>query len=297
MKHLMYGTVSALALLLTMQGGAKADATLATSVTLTEANAAAAVLVDAANTIDDLAFFAASGAFQVQQNNSINSIAAQNAAIDARSENNQLDIVPQLNTAVSVNLDAANLAIGVAVVSVNLIEDAAFEFATGEFQVQQNHAINSITGQNMGTTAISDPRGLVIAAQLGVADADNDVLINRAIHTAVINSNTITDDAFAAASGAFQVQQNASINSSVQQNAAISAISAPGGAIFVSQAAEAELDSAVAGNLAVADIVRATNNIDGAAFFAAKGMFQVQQNNSINSAVTQNMAVSATSTH
>ena len=29
MKHLMYGTVSALALLLTMQGGAKADATLA----------------------------------------------------------------------------------------------------------------------------------------------------------------------------------------------------------------------------------------------------------------------------
>jgi hypothetical protein len=180
---------------------------------------------------------------------------------------------------------------------VNLIEDAAFEFATGEFQVQQNQAINSITGQNMGTTAISDPRGLVIAAQLGVADADNDVLINRAIHTAVINSNTITDDAFAAASGAFQVQQNASINSSVQQNAAISAISAPGGAIFVSQAAEAELDSAVAGNLAVADIVRATNNIDGAAFFAAKGMFQVQQNNSINSAVTQNMAVSATSTH
>src|SRR5579864_9735932 len=110
MKNIMYGSVSALALLLLTQSGARADAALSTSVTDTTVNAAAAVLVDTANVINDLAFFAASGAFQVQQNNSVNSAASQNAAIDARAENRQVDVPVQANTALSANFDTGNLA-------------------------------------------------------------------------------------------------------------------------------------------------------------------------------------------
>jgi len=254
------------------------------------------VLVDATNTIDDLAFFAASGAFQVQQNNSVNSVASQNAAVDARAESLTLDIVAQVNIATSDSLDAANPAVAVAVTSTNTISGNAFGAASGAFQVQQNQAINSVTGQNQGIGAISDPGGVVIASQIGVAEQTNDTTDNVSTAVLVTNANLIAGAAFAGASGAFQVQQNASVDSSTQQNMAVSAISAPGGLILVSQAADADLDSTVTGNVALDVAVTSTNTIRGNAFLAAHGAFQVQQNNSINSAVSQNTAVSATST-
>jgi len=297
MKHVMYGTVSALALLLAVHDGAKADSTLTTSVTATDVNAAAAVLVDAANTIDDLAFFAASGAFQVQQNNSVNSVASQNAAIDAKAESFTVEVVAQANVGLSTGLNADNVAEAVAVTSLNLIDGAAFGGASGAFQVQQNHAINGTTGQNLGISAISDPFGLVEVGQLSDATEDNTTFGNVATATLVTSANLITGTAFSAASGAFQVQQNNSINSSAQQDMTIAAISAPGGLILVGQASDADLTSTVTGNLAAGAAVVATNTINAGAFLAAHGAFQVQQNNSINSAVSQNMAISAVSTH
>jgi hypothetical protein len=292
MKHLMYGSVSAFALLLALHGAAKADATLSTSVTLTAANPALGVLVDSANAIDDLSFFAAAGAFQVQQNNSVNSSASQNAAIDARSLNHASIGVGQLNTALSANLNTVNTALGVLVLSLNRITNDSFDAASGQFQVQQNQAVNSTTGQNSAITALVDSGAGIGALQAGVAAASNTTTYNNASDTAVINTNAI-DDSFEGASGVFQIQQNASINSSTQQNVAVSSVADPGGAVSVSQVSLAAASAAVTDNRSYDNTVASSNQVNPDSFLAASGVFQVQQSNSINSAATQNMAVGA----
>ena len=108
---------------------------------------------------------------------------------------------------------------------------------------------------------------------------------------------TIAGSAFKNAKGAFQVQQNNAINSSTQQNMAIAAVNAPGGNPFgVSEQENATLSHTVSFNTALNVPVTGFNQIDDHAFAHAAGAFQVQQNSSTNSAVSQNMSIIAVTT-
>jgi hypothetical protein len=218
MKKTMYGTVSALAMLLAVHGVAKADASSDSEVSF---NRAFAVIVDNDNTIEDFAFGSARGAFQVQQNASINSSATQNMSIAAVIVRDQDASVRQAAEASSDSEVEGNHAAFLSVESDNLIQDNAFRRASGAFQVQQNASVNSSVGQNMEITAFVNKGGETLASQTSEAELSTEVTGNCAALVRVDGPNTITDKAFQHASGAFQVQQNNSVNSAVHQNMGI----------------------------------------------------------------------------
>jgi len=258
------------------------------------------VNVDAGNEIEGFAFKNARGAFQVEQNVSVNSSASQNMAISAVEESG-LPASNLLASATSNNSVTGNQASTTHIDADNEIEDFAFKNARGAFQVQQNASANSSTGQNMRILAVKDTGGSVggsvnSAANLNSTVGGADGAANTASNSSVSGDNSLEDFAFKNAKGAFQVQQNASINSSAQQNMAIAAISAEGGSAFVATDEAANLGSIVTGNTATNVTVAGFNSIDDHAFAHAAGAFQVQQNNSANSSVSQNMSIVAIST-
>jgi hypothetical protein len=109
------------------------------------------------------------------------------------------------------------------------------------------------------------------------------------------SDNLIGGDAFGAASGAFQVEQNRSIGSSTGQNMKIAAVTDPGGSVASTVKIAASLNSSVTGSFVTNDAVGVAgdNDIEVGTFQAASGAFQVQQNNSENGSTQQNMAVAA----
>jgi hypothetical protein len=246
MKQVMYGTVSALALMLAVTGGANAagtdQAALAVSATgnLVDFNVGAFTAIFGGNEIDDNAFQNAKGAFNVGQNESINSSVQQSMAIAAIVQTNDSSDslkspVDQLGLAASVGLSAVafNAAVLNLVTGHNELEDHAFQNATGAFQVLQNHSLNSGVSQSMAIGAVitSDRdrdtpvfgnQTAVALSALGSAVTGN-IALGNAVGT-FSNTNLITDHAFQNAKGAFNVLQNSSINSSVQQSMAIGAV-------------------------------------------------------------------------
>jgi hypothetical protein len=135
---------------------------------------------------------------------------------------------------------------------------------------------------------------------IAVSDASNLVLFNFAIGGLVIGDNEIDRDAFEHAKGAFNVGQNQSINSSVQQSMAIAAVINSPSSDDTTKSGSNELGlaasggtSIVAANFALFDAVLGANEIENDAFKDAKGAFQVLQNRSINSGVSQSMAIGA----
>ena len=291
-KQILYGTVSALALLLATQG-AHAQSVSTTSTT---GNTATSVRVDTGNEIEAFAFKRFTGALQVQQNASVNSVASQNMAIDAFKERNLG--AGFFSVATSTNTVSGNHATGSTVTGSdiegtdNSIEDGAFKHAKGAVQVQQNRAINSATGQNMDIDPESD-RGGSAGGVTATASLTDTVSGNSATSSSVAGGNAITDGAFKHAKGAFEVQQNNSINSATQQNMALTAENVRGGFPGPVPVAQANLSQTVSGNNAVSVTVGGDNSIEDGAFKHAAGAFQVQQNNSVNSATGQNMAIAA----
>jgi hypothetical protein len=246
MKQVMYGTVSALALMLAVTGSASAagtdEAALAASATgnIVFGNVGAFTAIFGDNEIDAMAFQYAKGAFNVGQNESINSSVQQSmaiAVIDQQndSSNSLKSPVDQLGLAASVGLSdvSFNAAVLNLVTGHNEIENNAFQYATGAFQVLQNHSLNSGVSQSMaigavitsdkdGDTPVFGSQTAVALSALGSAVTGN-IALGNAVGT-FSNTNLITDHAFQNAAGAFNVLQNSSINSSVQQSMAIGAI-------------------------------------------------------------------------
>jgi hypothetical protein len=265
--------------------GSSADAT---STFFVFDNEVAASSVDGNNLVSGNAFQNATGAFQVQQNNAINSQTTQNMAIGSQSIPSDDPLAVAISDA-SVNFQFANFFGAVAVDSDNTIANNAFENATGAFQVQQNNSIQSATGQNMAIAALN-----ASADAASFAIATSSLFVVDTTNGQVFSENLITDNAFANAAGAFQVQQSNSVNSSVQQNMAIAALDTSGGSFGAhATLADAELSNSVANVVATGSFVSSTNTINHNAFSNAAGAFQVQQNNSINSSVVQNMSIAA----
>jgi hypothetical protein len=241
MKKVVYGTVSALALMLAVTGVAKADGNVALGAAVAsnevEGNYAVFGLVATDNEIDDNAFTHAKGAFNIGQNASINSAVQQSMAIGAViskdvSDSTKGDDQIALAFAGGQSEVSRNLAAVTAVVGHNELEDVAFDHATGAFQVLQNRSINSGVSQSMGIGAIVSSDGREPDAKfentaLAASVLSSSVTGNVALFTAVAsfsNTNSITDHVFEHATGAFNILQNASINSSVQQSMAIGAV-------------------------------------------------------------------------
>ncbi len=254
MKKLMYGTVSALALVLAVHGIAKADdygpqtpalAGLAGSGTgnAVVGNGAFFTAVLGDNEIDANAFGQANGAFNVGQNSSINSSVQQSMAIGAVVNTPDASDTTgagsnQLALAASVGLSFVgfNGAFIDAVAGTNDLQDNAFGQANGAFNVLQNRSINSGVSQSMavgavitndGTTDAPDATPFGNQAALGVSALGSAVVGNIAGGVGVFNfgnTNEITANAFGQAHGAFNVLQNASVNSSVQQGMAVGAV-------------------------------------------------------------------------
>ena len=175
-----------------------------------------------------------------------------------------------------------NDAIATKVDNENSVEHA-FRHAEGAIQSQQNASINSAASQNMSITASVGHGG-------ARADADtrSRVRDNVAVFDKVNSENEIEDGAFNHAAGAIQAQQNASINSSATQNTAISA------SIFGSgrTANDADLSAQVTRNCAFLVAVTGPNEIEDS-FRGVRGAVSVQQNNSVNSAVNQQLSITA----
>lgn len=245
MKQVLLGTVSALALTLAVTGGAMADGDGNLAVAASAANnavvfnAAVAGLIFSDNEIDENAFQSAAGAFNVGQNQSINSSVQQSMAIGAVISNDSSDQVKgddQTSLAVAGGGSAVlgNLALLTGVFGANELEDNAFEDAKGAFNVLQNRSINSGVSQSMAIAAVvsGDRDGdanpfentAVAASGLGSITAGNIAALTAVGAPFHFNQNQITDHAFQNARGAFNVLQNASVNSSVQQSMAIGAI-------------------------------------------------------------------------
>src|SRR6185312_15424497 len=102
--------------------------------------------------------------------------------------------------------------------------------ARGAFQVQQNASVNGSASQNMAISAVTES-GLVTSTVVASATSTTSVTGNQAVFLTVAADN-IDDFAFKHAAGAFQVQQNASVNGSTGQNMRITAISNEGGVLF-----------------------------------------------------------------
>jgi hypothetical protein len=137
------------------------------------------------------------------------------------------------------------------------------------------------------------------------ATVTNDHAIGHPVLIDIVGNNTIRDSAFTNAAGAFNVLQNASIQSTVQQGMAIAAIvnsdkdGDPLAAFDLDHQvalSSAVLNATVTGNATTPGAgigINASNTITNAAFQHAKGAFQVMQNQSTNSAVQQTMSISA----
>ncbi len=252
MKKVMYGTVSALALMLAVNGVAmagdeeggyygrdhKTDSTgiaVGTSDSFVGFNSTAFTGIIGSNLIDKEAFQNAIGAFQVLQNESVNSSVGQSMGIagvlgaDA-DENTTLAFAGGWSGVI------ANCAIFTGLVGNNLITDDGFQNAAGAFQVQQNQSVNSAVQQDMAIAGVItqphtdtgfDQNTAVAVSQLSAAVAGNTAfatLDGRLGRPAIEGPNTITDSAFQNAHGAFEVLQNTSVNSAVQQSMAIGVV-------------------------------------------------------------------------
>jgi hypothetical protein len=249
----MYGTVSALALVLALSGNAKAhdhhhsstEAALAGAETgsWVAGNSAEYTAVLGDNEIDANSFAGATGAFNVGQNTSVNSAVQQSMAIAAvvnapdssdttKEGSNELGLaVADGDMFIGCN-DACLTALG----GSNEIEGGAFKNAIGAFQVLQNRSVNSGVSQAMAVGAVvnadghdASPFGNQVA--LAASSLNAGVIGNTAGGTISLpdvfetaNTNTITDGSFQHATGAFNVLQNASVNSAVQQGMAIGAV-------------------------------------------------------------------------
>jgi len=255
MKQVMYGTVSALALVLALSGAAKAHdhdyhstnlAAIASAETgsWVAGNDASYTAVLGDNEIDGNAFSGATGAFNVGQNTSVNSAVQQSMAIAAvvnapDSSDTTKDGANELGLAVADGdmfigcNDACLMALG----GSNEIEGGAFKNAIGAFQVLQSRSVNSGVSQAMAIGAVvnkdndrdASPFGNQVA--LAASSLNAGVIGNTAGGTISLpdvfetaNTNSITNGSFQNATGAFNVLQNASLNSSVQQGMAIGAV-------------------------------------------------------------------------
>jgi hypothetical protein len=290
-KRILYGTVSALALMLAAGSEASAQSTMTTKV---DGNTAGGVntpvTVDPANTVENFSFQNFAGALQVQQNGSLNSAVSQNLAIDAfKMSNINVGFFSQTTSTDEANTNSAT---NVTVTGANTVNNNALGSAQGAVQVQQNASVNSSTGQNTDIDPITDPGGAVGSVS-ATTTLTNTVNGNTATNDIVTGGNTITDGALQNAGGVFQVQQNASINSSTQQNLAVTNQDNTGGAAGPVPTVESDLTQSVGNNNSTRTSVDGSNTVSGNALQNAKGAFQVQQSNSANSAVGQNMAVGA----
>jgi hypothetical protein len=248
MKKVVYGTVSALALMLAVTGVARAEndsidgGNFAAAASLTansvSGNASALGLIKGDNEIDAFAFEHAAGAFNVGQNQSVNSSVQQSmsiAAVISRdvSDSTQGDDQKALSASVGLSRVSGNRADLQDLDVANELEAHAFENAKGAFNVLQNESVNSGVSQSMSIAAIvskddREPDAAFENAGIAVSVLASATTGNAAAFTDLgagfRNTNQITDNAFRHASGAFNVLQNASINSSVQQGMAIGAV-------------------------------------------------------------------------
>ena len=253
MKQVMYGTVSALALVLALSGTAKADehhhGSLEAAVSGAHTGADVvgngafynAILGD--NEIDQNAFTHATGAFNIGQNTSVNSAVQQSMAIAAVINTDSSDTVKQGANELALAFVDGDMFVGCNQACLTLlgggneIEGYAFTNATGAFQVLQNRSVNSGVSQAMAIGAVinkdkHDAQGFGNQVALAGSALDSDVVGNTAGGTLVLpnlfdsftNNNVITDHAFTNATGAFNILQNASVNSAVQQGMAIGAV-------------------------------------------------------------------------
>jgi hypothetical protein len=337
MKQIMYGTVSALALMLAVHGVAKAQSSSFDEQSATAKVSGKATIqnnisdfssIANSNQVEDNAFAHATGAFNVLQNQSINSAVQQGMAIGAvvnKDGNGQ----PQSDndTRAKVHLDGkvggygedVNSAFAATINGDNEIETNAFSNAAGAFNVLQNASTNSTVQQGMSIAAVinkggdafdDDPADLSAKAKVKLhasvkGNDSTEATINGGISLGDGNGNSLEDNAFQHAKGAFNVLQNQSINSSVQQGMAISAqvnridlddVSDDNDSSRTRASAKSSATAYVTGNMAGAyanTLFEGQNGIEDNAFESAKGAFNVMQNQSINSAVQQGMAISA----
>ena len=247
MKQVVYGTVSALALMLAVTGAAKADdlqAALGVSATSNDVSGNAGVLTATIgdNEIDRNAFGQAKGAFNVGQNSSINSAVQQSMAIAAIINTDSSDTVVgngetnELGLAVSLGSSkvSGNAALLSLITGHNEIENNAFGQSAGAFNVLQNHSLNSAVQQTMAIGAVINNDGdrdastfdssASVAVSVLNGAVTNNLTAVAANGTIFSNTNSITNNAFGQARGAYNVLQNNSINSSVQQSMAIGAV-------------------------------------------------------------------------
>jgi hypothetical protein len=251
MNKVVYGTVSALALMLAVTGAqagpkstTEAAFGVATADSAVAGNLGTYTAIFGDNEIDQQAFQNAKGAFNVGQNESINSAVQQSMAIAAvintpDSSDTTKDGSNEVGLAVAHggSLVTHNAAIIDLVSGHNEIENQAFQNAAGAFQVLQNHSLNSGVSQSMAIGAVisndgRNPHDLDATpfgnqVSVAVSDLDAAVVSNAAAGVAVAtfaNTNLITNQAFQNARGAFNVLQNNSVNSAVQQSMAIGAV-------------------------------------------------------------------------
>jgi hypothetical protein len=309
MKKVLCKTASALALILGAHGVAQAQQTSSASIgaraSVFNGLPTDTIIIDTASNdlIDDNAFDHAKGAFNVLQNQSINSAVQQGMSIaaianQAGTPDNQSDSVASASFLAGVGGNAANNA-RIADNS-DLITDGAFNHAAGAFSVLQDKAVNSAVQQviaigaivNQGNGLDDDAKILTANAIVNAIIADSD---NHAVGASVTSPNTINDDAFTNAKGAFQVLQNSSINSALQQGMAIAATVSTGGGADGANAATARvtLTDPLIADLAAGAAIGGSNLVANNAFENAKGAFNVLQNLGINSAVQQGMAIAA----
>lgn len=259
MKQIMYGTVSALALVLALSGVAKAtdrDGGYEHQHTVNVVGIAGshtgnwvagndaflnAVLGD--NEIDKNAFTHATGAFNIGQNASINSSVQQSMAIAAVINTDSSDTVKPGANELALAISDGDSFVGFNDACLTLLgggnemQDQPFQYATGAFQILQNRSVNSGVSQSMAIGAVinkdgRDPKAFGNQLALAASSLDSGVILNSAGGSLVLpnlfdsftNNNVITDQAFEHATGAFNVLQNASVNSSVQQGMSIGAV-------------------------------------------------------------------------
>ncbi|HXZ00185.1 MAG TPA: hypothetical protein VEI03_09305 [Stellaceae bacterium] len=238
MNKIMYGTVSALALMLAVTGSAMAwedpghhDKTKATSLAAAGSdsfvgfNTAAFTDVAGDNQISDYSFQNAAGAFNVAQNESINSSVSQSLAVAAiigsASDETALAFAGGWSGAFF------NHAFLSAVDEENTMSSYTFQKAEGAFNVMQNQSINSAVQQDLAVAAIVDPPTFSKATAVAVSDLGSAVTGNCATGVGIggwHSANNLENFTFQDAKGAFNVLQNASVNSSVQQSLAVGAI-------------------------------------------------------------------------
>jgi len=291
MKKALYGTVSTLALLLATHGVASAQATLNT---FADGSTASGVSVDAGNLVENFAFQQFKGALQVQQNASVDGGASQNMAVAVLSLSAEsFGVESPANS--NSNFSFGNSATNGFLFANNFVGGQAFLDAKGAVQVQQNDSLNSTAGQNVDIDAVSIAKagGVTVGAIAPASlSPSNESDFNKLTNSAAVGFNSLQDQAFQNAGGAFQVQQNTSFNGTTQQNMSVSAFSAQG-AIPTFSSSAATLEGAANGNSATGSSVCCDNGIITQAFMNARGAFQVQQNNGANSSLGQNMAIAA----